>query len=77
MQRSGSQVPGVAFVTGGARGLGGACAVAFAKEGASAVVIVDIGDEQTLKSGQQAVEAFGVKVSHRSTLSNLEQWNAK
>ena len=59
--RSGPVAPGVAFVTGGARGLGNAIAVSFAKEGARGVVIVDIQDEQTMCRSKKAVEAFGVK----------------
>ena len=53
--------PGVAFVTGGARGLGNAVAVAFAKEGARAVVLVDINDEETMNSGKKAVEEYGAE----------------
>ena len=58
-KRSGPVTPGVAFVTGGARGLGNAIAVAFARDGASGVVLVDIQDEETFKTGRQAVEAYG------------------
>jgi hypothetical protein len=60
-KRSGALVPGVAFVTGGARGLGNAIAVAFAKEGARGVVIVDIRKE-TLQEGKKEVESYGTKV---------------
>lgn len=62
-KRAGPNAPGVAFVTGGARGLGNAIAVAYAKEGARAVVIVDIQDEKTCAIGKQAVEAYGTEVS--------------
>jgi NAD(P)-dependent dehydrogenase (short-subunit alcohol dehydrogenase family) len=62
-KRSGALAPGVAFVTGGARGLGNAIAVSFAKEGARGVVIVDINQEQ-LEEGRKAVEAYGTPVSH-------------
>jgi len=58
-QRSGPLAPGVAFITGGARGLGNAIAVSFAKEGARGVVIVDIQDEATFSEGKKNVEAFG------------------
>lgn len=61
--RSGPVTPGVAFVTGGARGLGNAIAVSFSKEGARGVVIVDIQDEQTMNEGKAAVEKYGAKVS--------------
>lgn len=59
--RSGVIAPGVAFVTGGARGLGNAVAVSFAKEGATAVVLVDIADDQTFQVGKAAVEQYGAK----------------
>jgi len=48
-------------VTGGARGLGNAVAVSFAKEGAKGVVLVDIQDEQTFKAGRAAVEKHGAR----------------
>jgi len=58
--RSGPNTPGVAFITGGARGLGNAIARSFAKDGARAVVIVDI-LEEALQEGKQKVEALGTK----------------
>jgi shikimate 5-dehydrogenase len=60
-KRSGPLAPGVAFVTGGARGLGNAIAVSFAREGARGVVIVDINPE-TLNEGKKTVEAYGTPV---------------
>lgn len=60
--RSSPLAPGVAFVTGGARGLGNAIAVSFAKEGARGVVIVDINDEETFELGKKNVEQYGAKV---------------
>ena len=61
LKRSGPIAPGVAFVTGGARGLGNAIAVAFAKEGARGVVIVDI-NEAALEEGKNIIESYGTKV---------------
>jgi len=58
-KRSGALTPGVAFITGGARGLGNAVAVSFAKDGARAVVLVDIQDEATFAAGKKEVEACG------------------
>ncbi|OAP65065.1 hypothetical protein AYL99_01037 [Fonsecaea erecta] len=60
--RSGPVAPGIAFVTGGARGLGNAICVSFAKEGAKGVCIVDIQDEATFEEGKKAVEKYGAKV---------------
>lgn len=54
---------GIVFVTGGARGLGNATAVSFAREGAKGVILVDRGDERTLLEGKRAVEATGAEVS--------------
>lgn len=64
--RNSALAPGVAFVTGGARGLGNAVAVAFAKEGAKAVVLVDINDEETMNAGKKSVEEYGAEA--RSTV---------
>lgn len=55
-KRSGPNAPGVAFVTGGARGLGNAIAISLARKGARAVAIVDIQDEATLENGKSNVE---------------------
>jgi NAD(P)-dependent dehydrogenase (short-subunit alcohol dehydrogenase family) len=54
-------------VTGGARGLGNAIAVAFAKEGARGVVIVDI-NQETLEEGKKVVESYGTNVRLRTLL---------
>jgi NAD(P)-dependent dehydrogenase (short-subunit alcohol dehydrogenase family) len=66
LKRSGPLTPGVAFVTGGARGLGNAVAVAFAQEGARGVVILDIIDEATMAEGKAAIEAYGTKACSKS-----------
>jgi NAD(P)-dependent dehydrogenase (short-subunit alcohol dehydrogenase family) len=60
--RNGPVTPGIAFITGGARGLGNAIAVSFAKEGAEGVALVDIQDEKTFQAGKEAVEQYGAKV---------------
>jgi len=60
--RSAPIAPGVAFITGGARGLGNAIGVSFAKEGARGVCLVDIQDEATFEDGKKAVEKYGAKV---------------
>ncbi|KAK4937922.1 hypothetical protein LTR10_021563 [Elasticomyces elasticus] len=60
--RSGPVAPGVAFVTGGARGLGNAIGVSFAKEGARGVCLVDIQDEATFEEGKKNVEKYGTRV---------------
>lgn len=54
--RSTNLTPGVAFITGGGRGLGNAIAVSFAKDGAKGVALVDISDEKTFAEGKAAVE---------------------
>lgn len=64
--RSGPVAPGVAFITGGARGLGNAIGVSFAKEGARGVCLVDIQDEATFEEGKKAVEKYGAKVCRSS-----------
>jgi NAD(P)-dependent dehydrogenase (short-subunit alcohol dehydrogenase family) len=73
--RSSNLATGVAFVTGGARGLGNAIAVSFAREGARAVAIIDIQDEATFAEGKAAVEAFGTKVSTFITLFTQYGYN--
>lgn len=60
--RGGPVAPGIAFVTGGARGLGNAIAVSFAKEGSKGIALVDIQDEKTFNEGKAAVEQYGTKV---------------
>ena len=60
--RNGPVAPGIAFITGGARGLGNAIARSFAKEGAKGVALVDIQDENTFAEGKANVEKYGAKV---------------
>ncbi|OCL11680.1 NAD(P)-binding protein, partial [Glonium stellatum] len=52
---------GVAFVTGGARGLGNLVAVSFAKEGSRRIVIVDIQGENDMIEGKRKVEEQGAE----------------
>lgn len=59
--------PGIAFVTGGARGIGNAIAVSFAKEGAKGVALVDIQNEKTFNEGKANVEKYGAKVRNTSS----------
>lgn len=68
--RSGPVAPGIAFVTGGARGLGNAIAVSFAKEGSKGIALVDIQDDKTFQEGKEAVEKFGAKVSSQEVLAS-------
>ncbi|KIX02945.1 uncharacterized protein Z518_06495 [Rhinocladiella mackenziei CBS 650.93] len=60
--RTGPVAPGVAFITGGARGLGNAIGVSFAKEGARGVCLIDIQDEATFEAGKRNVEKYNTKV---------------
>jgi NAD(P)-dependent dehydrogenase (short-subunit alcohol dehydrogenase family) len=46
-------ITGTAFITGGASGIGKACCFAFAKEGASGVVVADINLEAAEKTAQE------------------------
>ena len=66
--RSGPVAPGIAFITGGARGLGNAIGCSFAKEGAKGVALVDIQDEATFKEGKANVEKYGAKVGNNGTM---------
>jgi NAD(P)-dependent dehydrogenase (short-subunit alcohol dehydrogenase family) len=55
---------GVAFVTGGARGLGLAVALSFAREGCSGVSIIDVLPDDILAAAKSEIEAAGAKVHH-------------
>lgn len=55
---------GVAYVTGGARGLGFAVACSFAREGCSAVVIVDVLPDDVMQKSSTEITNLGAKVSH-------------
>lgn len=60
--RTGAVAPGIAFITGGARGLGNAIACSFAKEGSKGIALVDIQDDTTFAEGKANVENYGTKV---------------
>jgi NAD(P)-dependent dehydrogenase (short-subunit alcohol dehydrogenase family) len=53
---------GVAFVTGGARGLGLAVALSFAREGCSGVAIIDVLPDDVLAAAKSEIETAGAKV---------------
>jgi NAD(P)-dependent dehydrogenase (short-subunit alcohol dehydrogenase family) len=52
---------GVAFVTGGARGLGLAVALSFAREGCSGVAIIDVLPDDILAASKAEIEAAGAR----------------
>lgn len=52
---------GVAFVTGGARGLGLAVALSFAREGCGGVTIVDVLSDEILAASKAEIETAGAK----------------
>lgn len=54
--------PGIAFITGGARGLGNAVARSFAKDGSAGIALVDVQDEATFQEAKEAVEKLGTEV---------------
>lgn len=65
--------PGVLFVTGGARGLGHAIALAFAREGCTGVAVVDVLPDNELKSAEAAVVELGAQVQYWPTV----RWQAR
>lgn len=65
----------VAFITGGARGIGKATAIALAKEGVNLGIIART--ESSLKEVAPELEALGVKVAYAAAdVSSLEQVEA-
>lgn len=60
--RNGPVAPGIAFITGGARGIGNSIACSFAKEGSKGVALIDICDEEGFKEGKANVEKYGTEV---------------
>lgn len=74
-------VSGFALVTGAGSGIGKACALAFAKEGAAGVAIVDLNEEGLLqtKTEIEALEITGKKplvIVHKLNVTDEEQVNA-
>ncbi|KIX08866.1 uncharacterized protein Z518_03523 [Rhinocladiella mackenziei CBS 650.93] len=65
--------PGIAFVTGGGRGLGNAVACSFARAGCRGIVIIDILPDAELEKGRQAVAQLGAK---RGTIVNFASVNS-
>ncbi|RFU33264.1 hypothetical protein B7463_g3057, partial [Scytalidium lignicola] len=63
MKRTGPLAPGIAFITGGARGLGNAIAVSFAKEGSKGICLAIHADvtkeEDVQRAVAEAVAEFG------------------
>lgn len=72
--RSGPLAPGIAFITGGARGLGNAIACSFAKEGSKGIALIDIQDEKTFNEGKAKVEKYGTKVGRNDLGSTEGGW---
>jgi len=64
--RNGPVAPGIAFITGGARGIGNSIACSFAKEGSKGVALIDICDEEGFKQGKANVEKYGTEVGSTS-----------
>lgn len=54
---------GIAYVTGGGRGLGHAVAAAFARAGCSGVTIIDVLPAAELEAAKRGIEELGAKVS--------------
>ncbi|KAJ5772509.1 hypothetical protein N7520_003038 [Penicillium odoratum] len=53
--------PGIAFITGGARGLGSAVAASFAKAGARGIALVDIQSQEVFAEAAKEVESHGAE----------------
>jgi len=53
---------GIAFVTGGARGLGNSVAASFVRAGCSGVTIVDVLPESEMETARNAIKELGAEV---------------
>jgi NAD(P)-dependent dehydrogenase (short-subunit alcohol dehydrogenase family) len=73
--QNGSQAGKVAFVTGAANGIGRAAALAFAREGAS-VVVVDVSEQGNQETARLVEQAGGRALAVRCDVSRAEDVEA-
>ena len=65
----------VAFITGAASGMGRACSIRFAKEGAK-IIACDINDEGLAQTEKQVKEAGGEILALHLDVTKEEQWQS-